>query len=329
MSSKRKAGSVGDSKKTNKKSDVIDGSQASLSSPEPSKLEARVSSAYASLSRRRQKFMQVILENPDETFFLSLRQLAKKLNVDPATVSRMIKVLGYNNFSEFGEELREHFVEKSTPYTVTRYEESVPRTLEDRIIHSVEKDLHNLSNLRSSLDFSAIEKAVESICNARHVIVGGLDLANVLAKTFAYNLSIIGIMAEAPVEDALLKYKVHNMTKDDLLIGISFRRCNRPVVEAILEAGRKNVPTLSITDTVQSPLARFADNTLLSSISSPSFGASLVAPNSIINALLVGCIHQSMPHSMEVLEELQRDYYDTGDRWYKAEPTIAGTDKVP
>ena len=83
-------------------------------------LETRFRSAEQNLNASRKKLVRAILENPDDTFFLSSRELAKRYSVDAATIVRTIQALGYRKYAEFAADLRSHFVTRITPYTVLK-----------------------------------------------------------------------------------------------------------------------------------------------------------------------------------------------------------------
>jgi DNA-binding MurR/RpiR family transcriptional regulator len=76
--------------------------------------------ARSALSRQRRQLIREILDNPKEAYFLSSRELARRFNVDAATIVRTIQALGYERFADFAADLREHFVRQITPYTVAR-----------------------------------------------------------------------------------------------------------------------------------------------------------------------------------------------------------------
>src|SRR5246500_3521448 len=79
-------------------------------------LEARFSKSQSKLSTSRKKLLRLILENPEDTFFLSSRELAKRYKVDAATIVRTIQALGYAKFADFAADLRAHFITHITPY---------------------------------------------------------------------------------------------------------------------------------------------------------------------------------------------------------------------
>src|ERR1700731_5242436 len=115
-------------------------------------LEIRYAKSESKLSASRKKMLGMILENPGDTFFLSSRELAKRYDVDAATIVRTIQALGYHKYAEFTADLRAHFVTQITPYAVLKAASKEKRTVADRIRHGVEMDLRNLQALQSSLN---------------------------------------------------------------------------------------------------------------------------------------------------------------------------------
>src|ERR1700730_6184151 len=83
-------------------------------------LEARFVKAEPHLNESRKKVLRAILENSDDTFFLSSRELARRYEVDAATIVRTIQALGYQRFAEFAADLRSHFVTRITHYTILK-----------------------------------------------------------------------------------------------------------------------------------------------------------------------------------------------------------------
>ena len=281
-------------------------------------LEARFRKAEPNLNTSRKQLIRAILENPDDTFFLSSRDLAKRYNVDAATIVRTIQALGYSKYAEFTADLRSHFVTRITPYTVLKAASREKRTLANRIQHSVEMDLRNLQHLQSSLDSEKILALARQINGARRTLVLGIDLAATLSWHLAYCLTAMGLVAEAPVGSAgNVQRRVQTLTGKDLLIAISFGRCLRETVDAAKRAKKQGVPTFGITDGEQSPLAQICDDAALVSVASPSFGGSYVAPMALIGALVVGCAHTQTARSLEILRRSQEEDR-SGPRWYSA-----------
>jgi len=285
------------------------GSKSSLTS-----LEVRFAKSPLSGSRRR--LIREILDNHEQTFFLSSREMAKRYNVDAATIVRTVQALGYERFADFAADLRQHFVKHITPYTVLKAATQEKRSVTDQVRHCVERDVESLSVLRSSL---ATDRAVElarRIHGARRILVVGVDLAASLAWFLAYGLTPLGFDAEAPVgSTGNLQHKIDLMTEKDLMVAISFGRCLRETVEAVERAQGRGVPTFGITDSDTTPIALHCDDYLVASTSSPSFTGSYVAPMAMLNTIIVACAHLRPKRALAMLSRTEQEYR-TGNRWY-------------
>jgi DNA-binding MurR/RpiR family transcriptional regulator len=292
-------------------------------------LADRFSAARGRLTGRRLQMIRAILENPEETVFLSCRKMAKRHGVDAATVLRTIQALGYDNFADFAGDLRNHFVTQITPYRVMRAATREHKTLHDQIVNVVNHDADNVAALRSSLDTTRVMKLASAIQRARRVVVVGVDLAASLAWFLAYALAPLGIDAEAPVgSSGSLQHKIKLLTNKDLLLAISFGRCLRETVDSALLARERSVPTFGITDGDVTPIARYCDNYLVASISSSCFSGSYAAPMSLINCIVLACAHTDPPRSLERLRKIERDYA-TSSRWYRDAENKSGSASRP
>src|SRR6476660_445457 len=118
----------------------------------PTSLEVRF--AQSQLSRSRRQLIRAILDSHEEAFFLSSREMARRYNVDAATIVRTVQALGYERFADFAADLRQHFVNHITPYTVLKAATQQKRSVVDQVQHCLERDVESLSVLRSSLEGS-------------------------------------------------------------------------------------------------------------------------------------------------------------------------------
>jgi DNA-binding MurR/RpiR family transcriptional regulator len=271
-------------------------------------LARRFATAGEKLNPGRRKLLRLILERPEDTYFLSSRELAKRYEVDAATIVRTIQALGYNKYAEFRADLREHFVTQITPYAVLKAASKEKRTIADRIRSGMETDLRNLQALQSSLDPQRIIAISKQIKRARRILIIGIDLAAGLSWHLAYGLMTLGFSAEAPIgSTGNVQRRVRALTRHDLLIAISFGQC------------------LRITDSEITPIARICDDSCIASIASPSFGGSYVAPLSLLGTILIACAHTQTARSLELLRRSEQE--DLADhRWYH--PERNGSDSI-
>ena len=196
-------------------------------------LERRFAEAQSRLCPSRRKLLRMILETPEDTYYLSSRELAKHYKVDAATIVRTIQVLGYRKFAEFIADLRTHFVTHITPYAVLKAASREKRTIADRIRHNIELDLRNLQALQSTVDSERIVALSKKVKQARRILVVGIDLSAALSWYLAYGLMMLGFAAESPVgSSGNVQRRVRTLNSRDLLIAISFGQCLRDTVEA-------------------------------------------------------------------------------------------------
>lgn len=283
-------------------------------------IESRLADAGSRLSPGRRHLIKNILDNPDETYFLSSRALARRYRVDPATIVRTIQALGYRRYADFGADLRAHFVARISPYRILEATVRERRSAADHIRHSLERDSGNMESLRSRVDPQAVLRLARKIHSAHRVLVVGVDLAHVLASFLAYGLTPLGFNAEAPIgSTGNLYHKVRVLTPRDLLIAISFGRCLRATVESMERAAERQVPTFGITDSETTPIARLADDFLLSPIGADTITGSYVAPMGLMNAILVGCAQLKPKKALVRLRQTEEEYL-SGPRWYEKAP---------
>jgi DNA-binding MurR/RpiR family transcriptional regulator len=290
-------------------------------------LEVRFAQTH--LSRHRRQLIRAILDNPKESYFLSSRELARRYNVDAATVVRTIQALGYERFADFAADLREHFVRQITPYTVLKAASQEKRSVGGHVDEGLERDRENLSVLRSSLDRDRVVELATQIHRARRILVVGVDLAASLAWFLAYGLMPLGFAAEAPAGSAgNLQHKIDLLTDKDLLIAISFGRCLRDTVHAVLRARERGIPTFGITDGSTTPIAMHCDGYLLAPITSPSITGSYVAPMALINAITLACTHLRPRRALAILGRTEEEYR-SGERWYQEAVSSDGNGSRP
>ncbi len=288
-------------------------------------LEARFAQAQDKLSPSRRKLLRMILENPEDTYFLSSRELAKRYEVDAATIVRTIQVLGYGKFADFLSDLRAHFVTRITPYAVLKAASQEKKTLADRIRQSLDLDMRNLQALHSRIDPEQINRLAKRVKDSQRILIIGIDLAAALSCYLAYGLMTLGFPAEAPVgSTGNVQRRVRTLNRKDLLIAISFGPCLRDTVEAAQRAKQQGVPTFGITDSETTPIARVCDEFCIASTASSSFGGSYVAPIALLGAIFVACAQTQTKRSLQLLrrseEEDRKDH-----RWFEASPDSRAT----
>jgi DNA-binding MurR/RpiR family transcriptional regulator len=279
-------------------------------------LERRMRQADEKLSPRRRRLLRSILENAEDTYYLSSRKMALRFGVDAATIVRTIQVLGYGQFAEFASDLRSHFVTRITPYRMMKSATRERRTVDGHVQHSLDMDRANFEAVRESIPAERVVELARRLDKAQQIVVVGVDLAYSLAWFLAYGLSWLGARAEAPVgSSGNLQHRVRALGPGDVVIAISFGRCLRDSVEAARAAREEGAWTFGITDAGDSPIARVCHEHWVVSVTNPSFNGSYVAPLAALNALLVAYAHMQSKRSLDRLRAIDREEAVAG-RWY-------------
>ncbi len=282
-----------------------------------STLEARLALGERRLNKSRRRLLQTILESSDQTFHLSSRALAERYHVDPATIVRTVQALGYERFADFAADLRQHFVSRINPYALMQVHAREGRSARDHVRQCLEEDFERVRSLRSSLQIAQVMSLARQIHRSRRVVVVGIDLAASLSWFLAYALRALGCDAEAPVGSAgSLLHRVRFLTDKDLVIAISFRKCLRETVDAVLRARTRGVPTFGITDSSATPVARYCDRYITLSIESSSIPGSYVAAMAVLNTIIVAYVHQAPKRSLAALRQIEQEY-TSGVRWFQ------------
>lgn len=266
------------------------------------------------LSIKRQEIIRPILEHPREYVLLSVRAMAKRLHTDPATIVRIVRGLGFGSYREFQHHLHELSLAFATSLDTMESggrDPSVP----SHVIESLEQDLKNLQGLKNSLDAQRLVALAKRFHEARRIAVLAGDLAIQLALYLEYQISLLGLPIFAATSTGRILHVVRSLTKQDLVIAISFRRGLRQTVEGAQQARAHGAYCVGISDTYLSPLARECDELFLTSVETTSFGASYVAPVALLNSLLAAVGQYRRSQTLAIVKEIAEEQRK-GFRWY-------------
>lgn len=280
--------------------------------------KAKQGSGFAGLVRalspKRQEVIRPLLEHPRRYVLHSLRDLAKELDSAPATLLRIAREMGFARFHDFRRYLHELSVAQATPLGVLE-SSSGNSGLERCIEESLNHDMANLRGLSHSLDMKRMLTLVKRLYTADHVLILGGDMAESLARFLEYNLTVIGISATAVSSAGEISHRLRQMTRKDVVIGISFRRGLRQTVEGLRQARGRGAYSVGITDSSISPVARYASEYFVAPTEGPFFAGSYVAAMALLNAVLVACSNYRRSRTLAILREAEKEQR-TGFRWY-------------
>lgn len=267
------------------------------------------------LTPKRQEILRPVLEQPRGFVLLSVRAMAQRLKTDPATVVRIVRVLGFENFRAFRNYLHDLSIAFATSAD-TMQSASSDRGKFSYVADSLDRDLKNLQALKNSLDAERLNEFAKRLYGARRIILLAGDLAASLAEYLEYQTSLLGLPVFSALSPGRVSHLTRSLTKEDVVIAISFRRGLRQTVDGAKKAREREAYCVAITDTYLSPLAKIANETFLAGIESTSFGASYAAPVALVNALLAACGQVRKAETMQIVREISEEQRH-GFRWFQ------------
>jgi DNA-binding MurR/RpiR family transcriptional regulator len=282
--------------------------------PRFSKDTVPLTERIAKLSIKRQEVIRPIIEHPREFVLLSVRALAKRLQTDPATIIRIVHGLEFGSYKEFQHHLHELSLAYATSQD-TMLKSHPGDGKHPAVIECAYADLKNLQGLKNSLDPAKFTTLAKKVYAARRVVLIGGDLAAVLAEYLGYQLNLLGLPIFVATSPGAVTHTVRAMTKQDVLIAISFRRGLRQTVEGVQQAREHGAYCVGIADTYLSPIARTCHEVFLASTDSVYYGSSYVAPIALANAILTAVGEFRRPRTLAIVEELAEEQR-RGSRWF-------------
>src|SRR5579864_8115576 len=159
--------------------------------PQNSSKRPNLSATFAQLSPKRQELFRPVLENAREYVLLNVRELARKLKVDPATALRVALKMGFGSYREFQHYLHELSVSQATSLDTMQTSKTKGANLSAHVREAVDLDVRNLQRLRNALDSERIASLARRIHRARRIIILGGDLASNLAGYLHYHLILL------------------------------------------------------------------------------------------------------------------------------------------
>jgi RpiR family transcriptional regulator, carbohydrate utilization regulator len=267
------------------------------------------------LSERRRQIIRPVLANPREFVLFNVRDLAKALGTDAATVVRIVRGMGFENYRAFQHHLHEASVAYSTSLDTMQASLSARNGPGRGARASIDQDLKNLSTLRTSVDLAQIAAIAARVHSSRRILILGGDAATALVAFLEYSLTLLGLPVFAGTGHGRISHLTRACTNKDLVFAISFRRGLRMTVEGFQQARAKGAYCVAIADTLLSPLARVAHLFFIAATETPSFGVSYVAPMALLNALVAECANVHRTRTLKLLREVDAEQR-SGSRWY-------------
>ena len=268
-------------------------------------------------SKGQRQIAAYILEHYDRAAYMTASKLGTVVKVSESTVVRFADELGFSGYPEMQKTLQELAKTHLTAAQRMEVADSLlgkDNVLEKVLLGDAEKIRHTLEGI----DREAFYAAVESIAKAKNIYILGSRSSASLAGFLNFNFQMMfdNVRNVEVTSGSEMFEQIMNIGAEDVLIAISFPRYSKRTVRAVKFAHDAGANVVSITDSVQSPIAADCSQLLIAHSDMASFVDSLVAPLSIINAMVAAV---SMYRHDEVAARLRRletiwDEYDVYDK---------------
>lgn len=255
---------------------------------------AVISAATPTFSKGQRKIARYITANYDKAAFMTAGKLGVAAGVSESTVVRFAADLGYDGYPSMKRALQELIKNRLT--TVQRIEVAKDMMEKSDILETIlTSDIEKIRYTLEDIDRDAFNAAVGKIVSAKSIYVIGLRSSSYLAGFLGFYLNLIFNDVRVINQSAASEIyeQIQHMTDSDVCIAISFPRYSRRTITAMQFARGVGADVIGITDTESSLVAQNADIKLYARSEMVSFLDSLVAPLSLINALIVAAAKMS------------------------------------
>lgn len=266
----------------------------------------KIDEGYGKFSKGQKKLAEFIRKNYDKAAFLTAAKMGEEVGVSESTVVRFAMALGYDGYPGFQKVLGE--LVRTKLNSIQRMEVTYGRISQGEILTSVlQSDIDKIKLTMQAIDHEMFEMAVDTILNAKHIYIIGIrscaPLANFLGfylNLICANVSVVSTNSASEIFEQMIR-----MNEDDVIIGISFPRYSMRTLKALEFASNRKAKVITLTDSVHSPMTIYSSCNLIARSDMASIVDSLVAPLSVVNALVVALCMKKQNEVIGTLEELE------------------------
>lgn len=270
-------------------------------------LHNKLNEMYKSMSKGQKLLTNYITDNYDKAAFLTAAKLGEVVGVSESTVVRFAMFLGYKGYPDFQRALEETVRNKLN--SVQRMEVTYGRIQKNNVLSSVlASDAEKIHETMETINEEVFEQAVDLILSARKIYIIGIRSCAPLAQFLSFYLNLMFenvILLNTTSSSEIFEQMIH-MNSQDLIIGISFPRYSMRTLKALEFANNRSAKVITITDSVHSPMNLYSSCNLIALSDMASICDSLVAPLSVINALIVALTMRKQDEVADTLETLEQ-----------------------
>ncbi|MDE7193314.1 MAG: MurR/RpiR family transcriptional regulator [Oscillospiraceae bacterium] len=267
----------------------------------------RIQELMPQFSKSQKLIAGYILEHYEKAAYMTALKLGNAVNVSESTVVRFAIELGYEGYPQLQRSLQSHIKNRLTSLQrmdVTRNRIGDMDPVEVVLSQDIDKIRRTISDVNRE-DFAA---AVNAMISAKRIYIQGAMSSSILARFMHYYLRLIldKVTLVGSVVTSEIYQQMLHIGEGDLLVAMSFPRYASGTVQACRFARESGAKIIAITDSENSPLTALADISLYAYSDMVSFVDSLVAPMSLINALIVAVSDRNTESAERNFEKLER-----------------------
>ena len=278
----------------------------------------RINAKYSSLSKGQKRIADFILQHADKAVQMTAARMAVEADVSESTVVRFAALIGYDGYPKMQRALQEMLRIRSTSVQRIALTEDMPPGQTLSVV--LKRDIQNIRRTLEDIDPEIFEKTVNTLVNAKNIYIIGLRSAAPLAEFFGHYLSYFfeGVHIVSEGVTHVMEHLVR-IGQEDVVFALSFPRYSSRTVEAVEYAKKHGAKIVALTDTMISPIAALSDYALIAGSDMALFADSLVAPFSVINALIVALGLEKKQEVSCYLESLEAIWDETATYFEKSE----------
>lgn len=288
-------------------------------------LFTKIENMRSQLSKGQKRIAEYIEEHYDKAAFMTASKLGETVGVSESTVVRFAVEIGYDGYPKLQKAMQELIKDKLT--SVQRIEVTSTRFGEENILESVlNQDIEKIKRTIEEISHEDFRAAVKAIVEAEHIYIFAVRSSSALANFLGYYFDLIfgNVRVVSTTSKIEIYEKLLHINENDVIIGISFPRYSKTAVEGMKFASDRHASVIAITDSMISPLVGPADHVLLASSDMASIVDSLVAPLSLINALIVATVLEKKASVENTFQRLET-YWDKYDVYAKTSEIAKNT----
>lgn len=276
-----------------------------------SNLLVRIDLSRKEFSKGQRRIAAYIEEHYDEAAFMTAASIGEIVGVSESTVVRFATQIGYKGYPSLQKAMQEMIRDKLN--SVQRIEVTTGRIGQNDVVESVlNQDIDKIKRTIDEVSRDDFRRTVQAVINADNIYVFGVKSASYIANFFAYYLDLIfgNVHFINSTSKTTTYEKLFRICDKDVMIGISFPRYSAMAVDAMNFAHARGAEVIAVTDSMISPLVANADEVLLARSDIASVVDTLVAPLSLINALLVAIVierKEDIKKTFSALEEVWKE----------------------